>query len=135
METTLEQRIEAAHSDAERVETEARQIEARICQIPGADRLLPVRTYGRPVSGDAIGKNLTLRSLIADRDPKLAAYLGIGRRVDQASEALVAAREAAAAALVAETDRLQQVNSAAARRREQANLAGINPLTGRRWGS
>ena len=135
METTLEQRIEAAHSDAERVEIEARQIEARICQIAGADRYLPVRTYGKPVSGAAISQNLTLRSLIADRDPKLAAYLGIGRRVDQASEALVAARDAAAAALVAETGRLQQVNSAAARRREQANLAGINPLTGRRWGS
>lgn len=134
MELTLEQRINAAHTDAELTEAEARQIEARICQIAGADRYLPVRTYGKPVSGAAISQNLTLRSLIADRDPKLAAYLGIGRKVDQASEALVAAREAAAAALVAETDRLQQVNAAAARRREQANLAGINPLTGRRWG-
>ena len=135
MEPTLEQRIESAHSDSERVEDEARQIEARICQIPGADRLLPVRTYGRPVSGDAIGKNLTLRALISERDPKLAAYLSIGSGSQRRNEELAAAREASALALATETERLREVNKAGAIYREQANIAGLNPITGRRWGS
>jgi hypothetical protein len=38
-------------------------------------------------------------------------------------------------ALEMETARLREVNAAAAKHREQRNLAGINPLTGRRWGS
>ena len=135
MEPTLEQRIEAAHGDAERIEDEARQIEARICQIPGADRMLPVRTYGRPVSGEAISKNLTLRSLINERDPKLASYLGVGIGSQRRNEELAAAREAASLALMAETERLRELNKAGAKYREQANSAGINPITGRRWGS
>jgi hypothetical protein len=134
MEPTLEQRIESAHSDSERVETEARQIEARICQIPGADRLLPVRTYGRPVSGEAISKNLTLRSLIGENDPKLAAYLGIGSGSQRRKEELAAAREASALALATETERLRAINAAGVKYREQANSAGVNPVTNRRWG-
>jgi len=132
MEPTLEQRIEAAHSDAERVEDEARQIEARICQIPGADRMLPVRTYGRPVSGEAISKNLTLRSLVAEHDPKLASYLGVGSGSQRRKEELAAAREASALALATETERLREVNKASAKYREQCNSFGLNPWTGRR---
>jgi hypothetical protein len=129
---SLEQRIETAHGDAERIEDEARQIEARICQIPGADRLLPVRTYGRPVSGEAISKNLTLRSLISEHDPKLAAYLGIGSGSQRRKEELAAAREAASLALMAETERLRELNKASAKYREQCNTFGLNPWTGRR---
>lgn len=134
MEPTLEQRIEAAHGEAERIEDEARQIEARICQIPGADRLLPVRTYGRPVSGEAISKNLTLRSLISERDPRLAAFLGVGTGHQRRNKELEQAREAASLALMAETERLRAINAAGVKYREQANSAGVNPLTGRRWG-
>jgi hypothetical protein len=134
MESTLEQRIESAHSDSERVETEARQIEARICRIPGADRLLPVRTYGRPVSGEAIGRNLTLKSLISENDQKLASFLGIGTGSQRRNKELAAAREASALALATETERLRAMNRASAKYRELANSAGINPLTNRRWG-
>ncbi|MFZ4805339.1 MAG: hypothetical protein ACOYLI_11855 [Synechococcus lacustris] len=134
MEPTLEQRIESAHGDAERIEDEARQIEARICQIPGADRMLPVRTYGRPVSGEAISKNLTLRSLISERDPRLASYLGVGSGSQRRNEAHAAAREAAALAMATETERLRELNKASAKYRERASLAGVNPTTNRRWG-
>jgi hypothetical protein len=132
MEPTLEQRIEAAHSDSERVETEARQIEARICQIPGADRLLPIRTYGRSVSGEAISKNLTLRSLISEHDPRLASFLGVGTGSQRRNKELEAAREAAALALATETERLRELNKASAKYREQCNTFGLNPWTGRR---
>jgi len=132
MEPPLEQRIESAHSDAERIEDEARQIESRICRIPGADRMLPVRTYGRPVSGEAISKNLTLRSLISEHDPKLAAYLGVGTGSQRRNKELEAAREAAALALATETERLRELNKASAKYREQCNTFGLNPWTGRR---
>jgi hypothetical protein len=67
MDSTLEQRIEAAHSDAERVENDARAIEARIVAAGGVP---PTRPYGRAVSGDDIRKNLTLTSLLQRKDPK-----------------------------------------------------------------
>ena len=132
MEPTLEQRIESAHGDAERIEDEARQIEARICRIPGADRMLPVRTYGRPVSGEAISKNLTLRSLISEHDPRLASFLGVGTGSQRRNKELEAAREAAALALMAETERLREISAAGVKYREQCNTFGLNPWTGRR---
>jgi len=132
MEPTLEQRIETAHGDSERIEDEARQIEARICQIPGADRMLPVRTYGRPVSGEAISKNLTLRSLLIEHDPRLASFLGLATGHQRRKEELAAAREAAALALATETERLRELNKASAKYREQCNTFGLNPWTGRR---
>lgn len=132
MELTLEQRIEAAHSDAERVENDARAIEARIVAIGG---IPPTRRYGTPVSGDDIRKNLTLTSLLQRKDPKLAAFLGVGSDHQRRREEEAAARQMQAQALRMQTDRLRQVNAASTKYREQQQLAGINPLTGRRWGT
>jgi hypothetical protein len=131
MDLTLDQRIEAAHSDAERVENDARAIEARIVAAGG---IPPRRPYGRPVSGDDIRKNLTLTSLLQRKDPKLAAYLGVGSDYQRRREEEAAAREMQAEALLMQTERLRQVNAASAKYREQQQLAGINPLTNRRWG-
>jgi hypothetical protein len=74
----LDTEIDAQHRQVDEIENKARQVEARICKIPGAARLLPVRRYGSPVSGDDIRKNLTLTSLLQRKAPKLAAYLGVG---------------------------------------------------------
>jgi hypothetical protein len=131
MDLTLEQRIEAAHADSERVENDARAIEARIVAAGG---IPPRRPYGRPVSGEDIRKNLTLTSLLQRKDPKLAAYLGVGSDYQRRREEEVAAREMQAEALLMQTERLRQVNAASARYREQQQLAGVNPLTNRRWG-
>ena len=73
----LDAQIADAHRQAEETESQARLIEARICKIPGADRMLPKRRYGAPVDNAAIAKNLSLRGLIGRKDPQLAAYLGI----------------------------------------------------------
>jgi hypothetical protein len=127
----LDQRIEAAHSDAERVENDARAIEARIVAIGGVP---PTRPYGRPVSGDDIRKNLTLTSLLQRKDPKLAAYLGVGSDYQRRREEEAAARQMAAQAMKMQTERLRQVNAASARYREQQQLAAVNPITGRRYG-
>ena len=130
---TLEQRIESAATDIEAVELEAAQIECRICQIAGADRLLPRRQYGKPVSAASINANLTLSALINRGDPKLAAYLGIQNGQAQAQAAAAEARKAAGERLQAQTIELQQKNQQAAAIRQQAAISGINPLTGRRY--
>ena len=131
MESTLATRIESAFDAAEAVELEAAQIECRICQIAGADRLLPRRQYGKPVSAASINANLTLSALINRSDPKLAAYLGIQN--GQAQAAAAEARKAASERMAAATAELQQKNQEAAAIRQQAAISGINPLTGRRY--
>ena len=131
---TLEQRIESAATDIEAVELEAAQIECRICQIAGADRLLPRRQYGKPVSAASINANLTLSALINRSDSKLAAFLGIQNGQAQAQAAAAEARKAAAERLQAQTIELQQKNQQAAAIRQQAALHGFSLTTGRRLG-
>ena len=132
MTLPLDHQISQAHAAAEATEQQARQIEARIVKAGGTP---PLRQYGSAVSADAIRKNLTLVSVLNRHDPELASYLGVQtgsyRRVAEEREARILRGKA----LEMETARLREVNAASSRYREQQNLAGINPLTGRRWGS
>jgi len=130
---SLATRIESAFDAAEAVELEAAQIECRICQIAGADRLLPRRQYGKPISAASINANLTLSALINRSDPKLAAYLGIQNGQAQAQAVAAEARMAAAERLQAQTIELQQKNQQAAAIRQQAALHGFSLTTGRRY--
>ena len=132
MTSPLDQQIDAANLAAERVENEARQIEARIIKAGGVP---PTRPYGKPVSGEAVSRNLTLTGALQRRDPALANYLGIGSDYHRKQEAAAEARKMQVQAMEMQTDRLREVNAASARYREQQNLAGRNPLNGRRWGS
>ena len=132
MTLPLDQAIDAAHNEAERIENEARQVEARIVAAGGVP---PVRRYGKPVSGEAVSKNLTLTGALQRRDPALAAYLGVGSDYHRKQQESAEAKRMMGQALEMETARLREVNAAAAKHREQRNLAGINTLTGRRWGS
>ena len=131
---SLATRIESAFDAAEAVELEAAQIECRICQIAGADRLLPRRQYGKPVSAASINANLTLSALINRSDSKLAAFLGIQNGQAQAQAAAAEARKAAGERLQAQTIELQQKNQQAAAIRQQAALHGFSLTTGRRLG-
>ena len=131
---SLATRIESAFDAAEAVELDAAQIECRICQIAGADRLLPRRQYGKPVSAASINANLTLSAIINRADAPLAAYLGIQNGQAQAAATAAEARKAASERMAAATAALQQKNQQAAAIRQQAGIAGINPLTGRRLG-
>jgi hypothetical protein len=128
----LDQQIDAAHLAAERVENEARQIEARIIKAGGVP---PTRPYGKPVSGEAVSRNLTLTGALQRRDPALANYLGIGSDYHRKQQEAIEARKMAAESMAMQTARLREVNAASARYREQQNLAGRNPMTGRRWGA
>ena len=132
MNLPLDQQIDAAHLAAERVEADARQIEARIIKAGGVP---PTRPYGKPVSGEAVSRNLTLTGALQRRDPALANYLGIGSDYHRKQQEAIEARRMAAESMAMQTARLREVNAASARYREQQNLAGRNPMTGRRWGA
>ena len=89
----------------------------------------PPRPYGRPVSGEAISQNLTIKSTLQRGGPALEAYRVCGIALPRHEADQRAAREMQVQALAMQTDRLRQVNAASARYREQMNLQGINPNT------
>ena len=126
--------IRRRHAEVEATENDARQLEARILKIPGTSRFIPLRAYGKPVDAAEIGRNLTLRSLIANHDPELASYLGIPTGQHRLDEEEREARQLQIEALQMQTDRLRQQNAANRHAREQAQLAGINPTVNRRYG-
>ena len=128
---SIDDQIKASYQSASQVETQARQLEARIAKIDGAKRHLPSRRYGQPVDMAKIRSNLTLTSLIAQDSAELAHYCGIDpsirHRIDEEKEA----RAIAAQALQMRTERLREANERAAKTREQQLISGINPMTGR----
>lgn len=120
---SLDKEISRAHTAAEEAENQALQLEARICRIPGAARLLPLRRYGAPVDPAEVRKNLTLSSLIARNDHELAAYLGCasGEHRRREEEAAAAALQAEALRLKTEQIRARNEAEAAERYRRQLN--------------
>ena len=128
---SIEDQIKASYQSASQVETQARQLEARIAKIDGAKRHLPSRRYGQPVDMAKIRSNLTLTSLIAQESAELAHYCGIDpsirHRIDEQREA----RAMAAQALQMRTECLLESNERAAKVRQQQFISGINPMTGR----
>ena len=129
MNLPLDQQIDAAHLAAERVEADARQIEARIVAAGGVP---PVRRYGTPVSGEAVSRNLTTTGLLQRRDPALAAYLGIGSDYHQKQQQAAEARRLQVESMQAQTEQLRQRNQAAADARYKATLSPL--ITGWRRG-
>ena len=107
---SIDDQIKASYQSASQVETQARQLEARIAMIDGAKRHLPSRRYGQPVDMAKIRSNLTLTSLIAQDSAELAHFCGIDpairHRIDEEKEA----RALAAQALQMRTDALRQQN-------------------------
>ena len=115
---SIDDQIKASYQSASQVETQARQLEARIAQIDGAKRHLPSRRYGQPVDMAKIRSNLTLTSLIAQDSAELAHYCGIDpairHRIDEEKEA----RALAAQAMQMRTEALRQQNQQRQQQRE-----------------
>jgi phage shock protein A len=107
---SIDEAITASYQSASQVETQARQLEARIAKIDGTKHLLPARRYGQPVDMAKIRSNLTLTSLIAQDSAELAHFCGIDpgirHRIDEEKEA----RALAAQALQMRTEALRQQN-------------------------
>ena len=129
--SSIDDQIKASYQSASQVETQARQLEARIAKIDGTKHLLPARRYGQPVDMAKIRSNLTLTSLIAQDSAELAHFCGIDpairHRIDEEKEARVLAAQSLAMCTV----RLRESNERAAKVREQQLISGINPMTGR----
>ena len=115
---SIDDQIKASYQSASQVETQARQLEARIAKIDGAKRHLPSRRYGQPVDMAKIRSNLTLTSLIAQDSAELAHYCGIDpairHRIDEEKEA----RALAAQAMQMRTEALRQQNQHRQQQRE-----------------
>ena len=131
---SIDDQIKASYLSASHVETQARQLEARIAKIDGAKRHLPARRYGQPVDLNKICSNLTLTSLIAQDSAELSHFCGIDPSlrhcIDEEREAQVMRAEA----LRMQTEALRQQNAHAQANRDRAFHAGLNPATNRRHG-
>ena len=116
--SSINDQITASYKTASEVESQARQLEARIAQIKNARHHLPERRYGQPVDLEKIRSNLTLTSLIAQDSAELAHYCGIDpsirHRIDEEREA----RAMAAQALQMRTEALRAKNEGARQERE-----------------
>jgi hypothetical protein len=118
----LDYQIDAAHHEAQRIENEALAIEARILK---AGATPPTRPYGKPVSREAISRNLTTTGLLQRRDPALAAYLGIGSDYHLKQQQAAEARRLQVEAMQAQTEELRKQNEAAAEARFRRQLSPL----------
>ena len=114
----LDTLLESGFQEAANRETFARQIEAKIKEIPGAAALIPARRYGEPVNEEKIRASLTLRSLIEAKSPQLAVYFGLDAGVAHRRLEEKEARELAKRSLEMQTEQLRQRNEAAALERQ-----------------
>ena len=120
MTLPLDHQIDAAHHEAQRIESEALAIEARILK---AGATPPTRPYGKPVSREAVSRNLTTTGLLQRRDPALATYLGIGSDYHLKQQQAAEARRLQVEAMQAQTEQLRQRNQAAADARYRQQLS------------
>ena len=120
MTLLLDQAIDAAHHEAQRIENEALAIEARIIK---AGATPPTRPYGKPVSREAVSRNLTTTGLLQRRDPALAAYLGIGSDYHLKQQQAAEARRLQVESMQAKTEQLRKQNEAAAAARYRQQLS------------
>jgi len=131
----LDDQINEAHAELEQRELEARKLEQRLRKIPGLERLLPQRIYGRPVDAEAIKRNLTAVSLINSYDEPLASFLGVQTGSSREARELREAAKLQAEALRMRTEKLAAENAFKREQLRRSFNAGINPITGRRFGT
>ena len=122
MTLPLDYQIDAAHHDAQRIENEALAIEARILK---AGATPPTRPYGKPVSREAVSRNLTTTGLLQRRDPELATYLGIGSDYHLKQQQAAEARRLQVESMQAKTEQLRKQNEAAAEARFRRQLSPL----------
>ena len=131
----MDDQINEAHADLEQREIEARKLEQRLRRIPGLERLLPTRNYGRPIDVEAIKGNLTAVSLINSYDEPLASFLGVQTGSAREARELREAARLQAESLRMRTEKLAAENAFRREQLQRSFNAGINPNTGRRFGT
>jgi hypothetical protein len=135
----LDVQIDSQHRAAQVAEIEAQQLMTRMRQIPGLERFLASgrREYGQ-VPNPYKTSNLTACALLEAHDAPLATYLAAA--AGKGTSAPDYSRQEAEAERQSQIERMKQAtadlasqNAASRLQREQASLAGVNHLTGRRW--
>lgn len=115
----LDSQIAKAHQAAEDAEQRASQIEARM-RAAGINP--PARRYGQPVN---IVGNLTITAQLQQRDPGLAAFLGVPGDLARREAEAQAARELQAERMRMLTEQSRQANQAAADARFRRQIAPV----------
>ena len=115
--SVFEQELHDAFNESEKIESTAREVEARIKTIEGASALLPNRPYGTPVNGASMG--LTLKHLINAKDRQLAAYLNIADGTFKRMEEAETARQEQIARMKEKTEELAYKNQMKRQQREK----------------
>ena len=115
--SVFEQELHDAFNESEKIESTAREVEARIKSIEGASALLPKRPYGTPVNGASMG--LTLKHLINAKDRQLAAYLNIADGTFKRMEEAETARQEQIARMKEKTEELAYKNQMKRQQREK----------------
>ena len=96
---------------------------------------MPQRTFGSAVDTEAIKKNLTAVSLINSYDEPLASFLGVQTGSAREARELREAAKLQAEALRMRTEKLAAENAFKREQLQRSFNAGINPTTGRRFGT
>jgi hypothetical protein len=137
--SNLDARIDADHRKAAAAEDDARALVTRMAKIEGMDRFLASgrREHGQVPNPYRVG-NLTAIGLLERHDPALASHLaaaaGKGTSVpDYSRQQAEEERQLQIERMKQATADLAASNANARLQREQASLAGVNHLTGRRW--
>jgi len=141
--TDFDAEIDAQHRAAQAAEDRAVQVMQRMRAIPGLTTLvdkLP-RRFGEPPNPWAEGtRNLTVQGLLERNDPALAQWLAkaAGSSVscpDYQRQAAAQARAEAAQRMRQATEQMVAERIYHQGQRDRAVAAGVNPLTGRRFGA
>jgi len=136
--STLDALIDSQHRAAQAAEDDARAIVARMAKIEGMDRFL---ASGRREHGEVPNpyrtNNLTACALLERHDAPLAQFLAkqVGRGVtapDYKAQAAAEARQQQVQRMQQATAELANANANARLQRERADLAGLDPVSGRR---
>jgi len=140
--TDFDSEIDAQHRAAQAAEDRAVAVMQRMKAIPGLTTLVDKmpRRFGEPPNPYAAGnRNLTAAGLLERHDPALAQYLAhqAGTSInapDYAAKAQAEAKAAEIERMRQATERAKAENELMRRAMDRAALAGINSLTGRRYG-
>ena len=129
-DSILDTQIDKLHFELEARERDARAAELRLQRLDLPVGSIKGRSYGElpNVAG------LTARAMVAKHDPALAMLLQIPvPRPTYEADAAADARAQQIQRMKDSTEATRQQNQQAQQQRYQANLAGVNINTGRRW--
>lgn len=129
-DSILDTQIDKLHFELEARERDARAAELRLQRLD-----LPVGSVkGRSYGELPVVAGITARAMVAKHDPALAMLLQIPvPRPTYEADAAADARAQQIQRMKDSTEATRQQNQQAQQQRYQANLAGVNVNTGRRW--